>query len=137
MYKIIPLSPGEKTIRTVVQEISSKVQSIANCESPPMADWKAKHRASLKELLDFLPSGSGFDSGTELYPTSTPERLVFEVDFHHMNQDGFYTNWTKHRVIVTPCFAGFNVKVMGPDQNGIKDHIAECFHHALSERIAE
>lgn len=77
-------------------------------------------------------SGSGFDDGTRLSATSTSKRLVFTTAFHHMDENGGYDGWTEHRVIVTPTFQGFDIRVTGRDRNGIKDYIGETFHHWLS-----
>jgi len=90
------------------------------------------------EMLHFiehhlLPRGSGFDSGCHLdYEVSTPNRIVIQADFHHMNGNGFYTGWTEHTVVITPSLAfGFEVKVTGQNQNLIKDYIADVFIQAL------
>ena len=86
----------------------------------------------------YLPSGSGFDNGTQLdTEKSNPQKLVFKTAFHHLSQHGFYTKWTDHTVTVTPSFYGINIKVSGRDHNGIKDYIAECFDSALNETVSD
>lgn len=91
------------------------------------------------ELLNqYLPSGSGFDSGTVLnLDKSTPQKLVFDTSFHHMSEHGFYTRWTDHTVTIRPEFRGWDIRVSGRDHNGIKDYIAECFACALTERVGD
>lgn len=82
---------------------------------------------------ELLPSGSGFDMGCRLdFEESTPNRIVVQTDFHHMNGAGFYTGWTDHKVVITPSLAfGFEVKVTGQNRNLIKDYIADVFIQAL------
>ncbi len=85
----------------------------------------------------YLPNGSGFDAGTKLdMDASTPDKLVFTAEFHHMNHDGYYTRWTSHKVIVRASLArGFDLKVTGRDYNGIKEYIGDAFHGALNQEI--
>ena len=73
------------------------------------------------------PSGSGFDVGTELNDKSTPQKLIFNTSYHHMNDAGFYTRWTHHKVIITPGFSAMDIEVTGEDYNAIKDYIADVF----------
>jgi hypothetical protein len=92
------------------------------------------------EYIDALvkahaPSGAGFDNGTHLNVDKTqiggnkPQRLVFDVSFHHMSEHGYYTHWTHHEVWVYPWFDGFSVRVTGRDDNFVKDLIADTFSH--------
>jgi hypothetical protein len=84
----------------------------------------------------FLPSGSGFDSGSTLdIDRSTPAKLVFETAYHHMNDAGMYDGWTQHRVTVIAEHDGFDLKISGRDRNQIKDYIADVFSDTLKGRI--
>lgn len=90
----------------------------------------------LEHINSKLPSGSGFDSGSTFeIDSSSPDRLVFNTSFHHMNDVGYYDGWTGHNVIVTPSFDGFNIRVTGKNRNDIKDYIGEVFHDILSEYV--
>jgi hypothetical protein len=92
----------------------------------------------IRLVTAFMPSGSGFDSGTEFsFDKSTESRLVFNVGFHHMDEHGGYAGWTHHVVTVEATFNSANVKVSGRDRNGIKDYIADCFLPALQETVTE
>jgi len=84
---------------------------------------------NMHKKLENLPSGSGFDDGCFLLlHESTPEKLVFRANFHHMNNDGLYIGWSSHKVIVTASLQyGFNIKVTGRDKRGIKDYIVDSF----------
>ncbi len=89
-------------------------------------------------IKTYLPSGSGFDAGCELLDESTPEKLIFKADFHHLNDNGYYIGWSEHRVIIKPCLAwGFTLKVTGRDKRQIKDYIAETFQYSLTIEVTE
>ena len=81
----------------------------------------------VKEIMESAPSGSGFDVGTELNDKSTPQKLIFNTSYHHMDEAGFYIGWTDHKVIITPSFNGMDIRVTGKDYNAIKDYIADVF----------
>jgi hypothetical protein len=69
---------------------------------------------------------------------STPEKLVFNTAFHHMDEAGGYDGWTEHQVIVTPSLEmGYSIRVTGRDKEEIKEYIAEMFSAALDEEILE
>ncbi len=89
-------------------------------------------------VKEYMPSGSGFDSGTTLdLEASTDYKLVFGTAFHHMDEHGSYTKWTEHRVIVSPSLAfDFDLVVSGRDHNGIKEYIHESFHQALTRPVS-
>lgn len=81
----------------------------------------------------YMPSGSGFDAGTQLdWDRSTKNRLVFTTEYHHMDEHGGYDGWTTHDVIVKPdlCF-DFTLRITGRDRNQIKDYIYQEFNHRL------
>ena len=91
----------------------------------------------LSKLSQSLPSGSGLDRNPRLYiDQSREDRLIFQADFHHMNDVGFYDGWTNHNVIVTPSLAfGFNIRVTGRNRNDIKDHIETVFYDFLMQEV--
>lgn len=79
------------------------------------------------------PRGSGLDSGTFLdVHLSTTKKLILVTSFHHMDEHGGYDGWTEHKVVVTPEFQGFSLRITGRDRNGIKDYLGELFHSWLS-----
>lgn len=120
----------------VYRRIAGLVQAIRNCQKSGNTEWLAKHGDTLDRLVkEHMPSGGGFDAGTQLdLDGSTPERLVFVTSFHHLDESGVYDGWTKHTVIVTPSLAQkYKLRVTGRDRRQIKDHIHEGFHCALGE----
>jgi hypothetical protein len=85
-------------------------------------------------VREHMPSGSGFDSGTQLdVARSSLQKLVFTTDFHHMDAHGGYDGWTKHSVVLTANLDGHTLRVTGKDRNGIKAYISEVFWSALTD----
>ena len=122
--------------------------ALRNCEilHDTRADSERKHWSDMCDMHEdrintivkqHLPHGSGFDSGTKFdFERSTPDRLIFGADFHHMSEHGYYDGWSVHQVIVTPSLAfGFNIRITGKDRWQIKDYIADTFNHCLSVEI--
>jgi len=117
-------------MKKIYQDIASKLGAMENCRKSGNDEWLEKHGQAIMDICkNDMPSGSGFDNGTQLnWDKSTPEKLVFETSFHHMNDGGYYDGWTNHTVTVTPSLQfGFNLKVSGPNRNEIKSYIYEMF----------
>jgi hypothetical protein len=105
--------------------------AIHNCRKAGNLEWEGRHQEAIYTLLrNHMPSGSGFDNGTRFnWDSSTPERLVFDTAFHHMDVHGGYAGWTVHTVIITPSLLfGVNIRVTGRNCGGIKDYIGEIFY---------
>jgi hypothetical protein len=115
------------------QRIASLVCATMNKST---SEWWARHDAELASILRDGPSGSGIDRGTRLDEHSTPERLVFRFDFHHMDEDGFYCGWTEHTGVVTPSLMfGYRLHITGRDRNDIKEYLYEVYSHWLSSEV--
>ena len=86
-----------------------------------------------------MPSGSGFDSGTKFdFDKSTPNKLVFQTSYHHMNQNGYYDGWTEHTITVTPSLQfGFDAVIGGRDRNGWKEYAYEVVNGCLNEEVTQ
>ena len=112
------------------EQLSSAVQARLNCIKTGNSEWEQRHGANIESLVrNCLPSGSGFDMGTQIdLNKSTRSLLVFHTAFHHMNEAGYYAGWTYHVVRVRPAFDGVDVTVTGPNQNGILEYIVDQFH---------
>ena len=92
--------------RYLYAELASAIEARQNCArlTPDNAmhnpEWFDRWTERINDLVDLLPSGSGIDTGTEIdLDRSTGEKIVLYLSFHHMN-DGFYSGWTDHTVIV-------------------------------------
>jgi len=120
--------------KMVYQAIASALLSRnwAQENNLPMADiWSDR----IEELCkNCLPSGSGIDCGTTLdMDKSSPDKLVFNVSFHHMDEWGGYDGWTEHQVIVTPSlWAGMELRIMGRNERDIKEYLADTYREALT-----
>ena len=102
--------------------------------NPSMAEHCLEEAHRL--VREYMPSGSGFDAGTELViDVCDASTLVFKTAFHHMDEQGSYDGWTEHKVLVTAEFDGFDIYVGGRDRNQIKDYIADTFHYALNQEV--
>ncbi len=126
--------------RKLYQVFASTVQARRNCEKHDNDVWFDNHTTKIEELVkNRMPSGSGFDSGTTIdLDYSTGEKLMFFTAFHHMNENGFYDDWTNHRVTVTASLDNqINVKVSGKNRNDIKDYIKEIFYDVLTNEIPD
>lgn len=124
--------------RKLYQAISATLAAIENCEKSGNQEWLDKHESTIEKLIcDYLPHGSGFDSGTILdREKSNPDKLVFHADFHHMDDNGYYCGWTEHEVIITPSLAyEFHIKVTGSNKREIKSYIADVFSGRMYQTI--
>lgn len=119
--------------------IARTLNAYHNCVKNNNVEWETKHRQRLDRLVDGMPSGSGIDCGTKLVLSrSTEDRLIFKVEYHHMNEVGYYDGWTEHNVIVTPSLSfEFNIHITGKNKNDIKDYLGDLYHDVLSEQVPE
>jgi hypothetical protein len=123
-------------IRTLAVWLAGSIAARQNCIDMSNIEWREKHSETIDALAEFLPSGSGIDSGTKIdLDRSHSERIVLTTSFHHMHNSGVYDGWTDHTVVILPSFTGITVDVRGRNRNDIKDYLSETFYHALSVRI--
>ena len=69
---------------------------LAECLAMAQAEgsFKANRQAIVEHIVaNLLPSGSGFDNGVRLREDSTGEKLIFEVGYHPLNENGYYEAW--------------------------------------------
>lgn len=123
---------------TLANRLANLIQAIENCANSGNVEWQEKHTENAKKLVrEHLPTGSGFDVGTKLrLDRSSAELLVFETQFHHMNDGGMYDGWTYHFVRVRASLIfGLDITISGRNRNDIKDLIHQEFDAALSADI--
>lgn len=127
--------------KPLYQKLACLILAHHNCIASGNTEWRDRHEDSISAIIkQFMPSGSGIDSGTSLDLDAClrhpGERLVFTAPFHHMNENGMYDGWTSHTVIVTPSlWSEFDIRITGKDRNDIKKYLHEVFHHALTLEI--
>lgn len=101
-------------------------QSRVNEHFRPQADER------VRLLVKRLPHGNGIDGETIVEWNNG--RILLKVSFHHMNENGFYTQWTDHVITISPSLTyGFDLKVSGKNVNDIKDYLGDLFNMALRE----
>lgn len=125
--------------KTVVQVIASAMQARANCIKSNNDDWYYKWTDKLESIQDnILPSGSGIDSGCTLQLDDIwQDKITIFTEYHHMNEVGYYTHWTKHKITVYPNFDGIRLSITGKNDNGIKDYLYELFDQVLTSKYHE
>lgn len=124
--------------RKLYAVLASLIDARENCRKSGNTEWFDRHEDKANELADnYLPSGSGFDSGTKIsWDKSTGSKLVLETSYHHMNENGYYDGWTDHTVTVTGSLtSGFDMKIGGRDRNGFKDYAYDVFSEALNTEV--
>ena len=108
----------------------------------PNAEFEVEKYDKLQELAEYLPSGSGIDSGCTIdEENSTKNKIIIHSSFHHMDENGFYCGWSDFTVTVTPDFVNdFKLKIVGnnaiyPAFSYTKDYLYELFRESLNENI--
>lgn len=125
--------------KTVVMRIAAAVDALRNSRANANEVWEDAWEEYLETIAKkHLPSGSGIDNGTHIdLEASTPDKLAFHMDYHHMNYLGTYTRWTQHRLQVRPAFSptGFTVKIRG--KNDLNEHLCITLEEALKQEFSD
>jgi hypothetical protein len=111
-----------------LSKLSMKFQAYKNCIQSNNDEWRDKHEDAINKMLELLPSGSGFNAGTSFdWEKSTPNKLIFNFEYQHL-ADGYYVDWTQHKIIVTPTFGGYSMRITGKDYEQSKDYFYDVFN---------
>ena len=127
-------------MKPLYRALAGALIALRNCQNSKNTEWEGRHHDRIEKLTkDFMPSGSGINSGTDFdFAVSKPERLVFTTSFHHMNDGGSYDGWTDHTVIVTPSlWNDFDLRITGRNRKDIKDYLHDVFREALRQEVEE
>ena len=120
----------------IYQEIASLLSAIENCKEANNKEWEEKYKETLNNIMQkTAPNGAGIDNDIVLGILSNSERLFFHLDFHHMDENGFYDDdeWTTHNIEVKASLLHHIViKVYGVNKNGIKDYLYDVMHNWLT-----
>lgn len=132
----------------VYQQLASLIQAYHNCLRTNN-DYADKHQERVEQIADdYLPSGSGFDSGTTIDIESSDGvmKIILETSFHHMSEYGFYCGWSDHRITILSSFHGFDWTTESDysgmddddfDREGFEDYLTDCLYHSLTQDIKE
>jgi len=123
------------------QQIEQTMAALIRSENSGNTQWVDKWSELLDSLEKELPSGSGFDAGTQIDIDDARDqmekhgritRIVMSTAFHHMDECGSYCGWTEHTVRVYPDFAsGFRLVITGQNKRQIKDYIGGVIDDVL------
>ena len=124
----------------VYQEIALSFNAYQTCKKNNNDEWLEKHETRILEIVkNFLPSGSGLDSGIKLnFDESTTNKLVFDSSYHCMNNNGYYDGWADFKLFITPDLSfGFNTRISGKfgKYADTKDYLHTIFRNALNTEI--
>ena len=121
----------------VYQGLARAFDALQNCKKSGNTEWEERHRDKINSIVaEKLPHGSGIVGLKFNEEESKPDRLVFDLSFHHMDQNGFYDGYTDHQIIVTPSLSwGFNLRVTGRNKNEIKEYLGDIIGEALEEEL--
>lgn len=135
--------------RPLYQELATLLDARATCHGRADAtgdddeqvihwvDIAITHTDAIESIVAAGPSGAGIDSGTMIdLDVSTPEKLVFGVCYHHMDEYGYYDGWTDHTITVRPSLQfGIDIKISGRNRNDIKDYLHDVFRTWLKSEV--
>lgn len=127
-------------MKKVYQAIASSFNAMLNCEKSGNSEWYEKHNDKINDICDnYMPHGSGFDSGTKFdFDKSKPEKLVFNIDYHHMDYNGYYDGWSEMTVTITPSLQfDFNMRITGLRRKNRfdMDYMFDTINYCLNKEI--
>jgi len=127
----------------VYQKIAGLLKAIKNCEKSNNNEWFIKHSERLEFIIDnYLPVGSGFDGQCFLQDSSNPEKLIFNHNYHCMDEHGFYDGWINLDFIITPSLQhGFNLRINYHGYSGkyktLNDYFYDLWDNFLTQEVKE
>lgn len=115
-----------------LSKLANLVQAIKSENISP--EWIDNHTETINKMCEALPHGSGIDGKCELQIENCgPDKLVFLVEFHHMDENGYYDGWTYHNLILTPSFIhGYHMRITGKNKRDIKTYLSDLFHQIFA-----
>lgn len=118
-----------------LNRLSAQVYSIQQAKKRNDQDEIDRRKAIIEQMIEALPHGSGLDNGVKFcLERSTDSKLIFSTSFHHMNEVGYYTGWTEHKIVLTPKFGDYRMRITGINKNNIKEHLADIFSETFTIR---
>lgn len=125
-------------MQQLYQKIASTIIAIRNGEKSGNQQWLEKHKDALYDIeRQKLPRGSGIDSGCKInVEKSNEQKIVIDVPYHCMDENGFYSGWRDYQIVVKAHLAfGATIDVRGKDYDGLKEYLADLFNHIMSDEV--
>lgn len=126
--------------KTNIEALAVALCSAQNAERSGNAEWQDRHNETIRRIMRNAPSGAGIDNGTKLdEKRTTADRIVFIVDYHRMDSNGYYCGWRTYTVRIVPSFVGsFTVTVSGRDNgDGTKGYLADVYAQWAGEEYSD
>ena len=121
-------------MKTLIQRFSALFNAYVSTQGTA---FRERNLDALHALKRFLPIGSGINSGVCFdVPKSTPQRLVFGLPFHPMNESGGYGEWVDYNVIVTPTFSGFDINIDCDDYD-LREYLTELLRESFNQEFPD
>jgi len=123
--------------KPLYQCIASVIDSKNNCELSGNTEWKLNWEKVLSHIeKEILPSGAGFDRGTDIILTPNQDTLVLETAYHFMDEHGGYDGWEDLNITVKPSLIhGITLEITGNCRDA-EDYIHDVFNDLLSEQCS-
>ncbi len=104
-----------RKLKDIYKDIAHTLDAYKRCIETDNKEWEEKHEQRIKELIDELPHGSGLDGTWKIdLEKSNDSKLILYMQYHCMNQDGYYDGWVDFTLKVTPSLAfGINLQITG------------------------
>ena len=121
----------------LITRIYRTLQAKENCKNNN-PEWFKNHDYHLDELeKNYLPSGSGINSGCTIDRNFKENRIVINVPYHLMDENGFYCGWQDFKIICKPSFDGIDMKITSnvKDKYFLKEYLYDLFDNCLNEEI--
>ena len=116
-----------KTIN--ISALSAAMTAMNNCTLSGNHEMAEIWDNYILSECDKLPSGSGIDNGMHLIREECEnDKITFSLDFHHLNENGYYDGWTSHKVVIRPAFGGIDIRITGRDRNQIKEYLYDFMY---------
>lgn len=127
----------------VYQAIARALQARETCIQEGRTEQAEMWDEKLEKLENYLPSGSGFDSGESIDEASKPKKIIINGKFHVMDEFGMYDGFAEYKIIITPSLVyEIDLKLIGSTSwpkrmsyAGLKDYILEVYQGTLESEI--
>jgi len=123
--------------KRVYQELASAINARKTCKDRGNTEWLEKWDQRVNEIIGNLPHGSGLDGTWSLDEQKTSDnRLVLNMEYHAMDENGFYDGYIPFSVTVNPSLMfGITLTITGRfgKYQDIKDYLYDILNQAFCE----